>query len=309
MGEPITPAPGTPATPAQTPPVTPAQPPAPATPPAASGTPQTPAVPPQLAKFTDAATGKLNVPNLAKSLEALQASMGQAISTHSFIGANGTIDSAALGNAYVALEAQRGKESGNLQIPAPEAVAPTDGFRDVLRKAGIPEEAIYREWKAEGSLTEGMYEKIAKGNKAMTKGIVNDIVGMGVATFDAKRAQALSAATQVAGGEQQMSTLLQWASSLPPADVARLNGHLNDPNMTVAAMHELNARYATATGGQEGALLTGNPPAQPNAGGGFKTQDEAMTAMDDPKYKSDKAYRTQVDKRIGQTSDAVIMGG
>jgi hypothetical protein len=96
------------------------------------------------------------------------------------------------------------------------------------------------------------------------------------------------------GGDKAYSEMIEWAgSSLPEAEINMYDSVMDsgDPNAAYFAMQALKLKYTDAVG-VEGNLLQGKAPASKPKG--FKSQAEVVTAMQDPRYDRDPAYRQEV---------------
>tara|TARA_R100000951_G_scaffold101249_1_gene92555 strand:- start:196 stop:951 length:756 start_codon:yes stop_codon:yes gene_type:complete len=99
---------------------------------------------------------------------------------------------------------------------------------------------------------------------------------------------------QSVGGESAYKEMLGWANeNLNENEVGMYDAVMDsgDRNAAYFAMQALAFRYGE-TQGVEGKLLQGKAPS--NASRGFKSQAEVVTAMQDPRYDRDPAYRQEV---------------
>lgn len=96
------------------------------------------------------------------------------------------------------------------------------------------------------------------------------------------------------GGEESYSKMLEWATdNLSEQEISMYDSVMDAGNAGAAyfAMQALSYRYKDSVG-VEGNLLQGK--AAPNNTRGFKSQAEVVTAMQDPRYDRDPAYRQEV---------------
>ena len=97
-----------------------------------------------------------------------------------------------------------------------------------------------------------------------------------------------------AGGEQEYSNLLNWASqNLPKSTVDAFDALCDsgDVQSIQLAVSGLKAQYENANG-YEGRMLSGKPPR--SSGEVFNSQAQVVEAMSDPRYDNDPAYRQEV---------------
>jgi len=96
------------------------------------------------------------------------------------------------------------------------------------------------------------------------------------------------------GGEETYSQIMQWAnSSLSEQEISMYDSVMDTGNAGAAyfAMQALSYRYKDAVG-VDGDLLQGKAPTSTQKG--FKSQAEVVSAMQDPRYDRDPAYRQEV---------------
>tara|TARA_Y100000004_G_scaffold194417_1_gene258952 strand:- start:738 stop:1382 length:645 start_codon:yes stop_codon:yes gene_type:complete len=102
----------------------------------------------------------------------------------------------------------------------------------------------------------------------------------------------------LAGGKKGYQSMMEWASeALPKKEVEMYDSVMDngDPNSVYFAVQALVARYNDATG-SDGKLLTGKSSS--NDSNEFRSQQELVAAMSDPRYDNDPAYRQDVIKRL-----------
>lgn len=143
-----------------------------------------------------------------------------------------------------------------------EADVPT-----ILTKAGLQLTDLEQQFIKDGDLTDEQYKAIQKARPSLTKPDIKLIAeGMAAKAILAGNAvnTAKSEAAQIAGGEEQLATLLQSASSfLTPTERDDFNRRLQDPKLTVSAVKDLAARHAQAVGAG-GGIVRGGTPAGPS---------------------------------------------
>ena len=98
----------------------------------------------------------------------------------------------------------------------------------------------------------------------------------------------------LAGGKKGYQSMLKWAAeTLNQKEIGMYDSVMDsgDPSSVYFAVQAMVARYNDATG-SEGKLLTGK--GSPSSGQTFRSQQELVTAMSDPRYDNDPAYRQDV---------------
>lgn len=98
----------------------------------------------------------------------------------------------------------------------------------------------------------------------------------------------------LAGGKKGYKAMLAWAKgSLTKKEIQMYDGVMDrgDPNSIYFAVKSMVARYKDETG-SDGKLLTGKGSS--SSGKVFRSQQELVAAMSDPRYDEDPAYRQDV---------------
>ncbi len=103
----------------------------------------------------------------------------------------------------------------------------------------------------------------------------------------------------LAGGTEGYQQMVTWASSnMEPKEVEMYDRVMDqgDPAAVLFAVKALVAQYKD-TVGSDGELLTGKSAANP-VKNQFRSQQELVSAMNDPRYDSDPAYRNDVLEKL-----------
>lgn len=102
----------------------------------------------------------------------------------------------------------------------------------------------------------------------------------------------------LAGGKKGYQSMLKWAAeTLNQKEISMYDSVMDsgDPSSVYFAVQAMVAKYNDATG-TEGKLLTGK--GSPSSGQTFRSQQELVTAMSDPRYDNDPAYRQDVINKL-----------
>jgi len=105
----------------------------------------------------------------------------------------------------------------------------------------------------------------------------------------------------MAGGPEEYQSMLKWAAgNLQQKEIDMYDSvmEVGDPNSVYFAVQAMIARYTDATG-SDGSLLTGQQSSEVSQG--FRSQQELVAAMNDPRYESDPAYRNDVIQKLEQS--------
>jgi len=236
--------------------------------------PNTPAVPPQVAEWAKGIPEKFIRPTMEESLKALSES-------------------------YTHLERSKGSPPSSptpsntpntLSLKAPENKPATFSEKDW--------DALFDE-AAQGTLTD---ERIAQAEAA---GVPKAVIQRLGDTMQTARAGQLNEAAQLVGGQEKLQALVGWAQqSLSPAELNALDKQLKMPGWQNIVLG-LNARYEMYNGKPpnshpmyEPSVVNSNPN---NSASPFRSMQEALAAMRDPRYSKDPAYQEDVKARVAAT--------
>lgn len=128
--------------------------------------------------------------------------------------------------------------------------------------------------------------------------IVDQFIDGQLAMVDQTRTTAFDAV----GGEDYYNEMTQWAAvNLEESEVTAFNNQIDSGNMDTAmfAIQGLAARYRSETG-VEPNLVGGD--ASDASVGAFQSLAEITSAMSDPRYEKDPAYRDQVARKLQRSS-------
>jgi hypothetical protein len=156
-----------------------------------------------------------------------------------------------------------------------------------------------REFAETGEISEKSYKALEN------KGIPRELID---AYVDGQRAVAeaqVNSVYQSVGGQQNYQQMVSWASeNLPPEEIDAFDALVESGNQASIqmAVRGLYARYSSAAG--QPRLIQGNMST--SGSNAFRSLAELTTAMRDPRYKSDPAYRKDVEDRL-RVSD--VFGG
>jgi len=166
------------------------------------------------------------------------------------------------------------------QQPASTQVAPLDMQR------------YEREYLEKGSLSPEAYQEL--GRKGITPELVNQYIQSRQTASEVQVNQVL----QEVGGREAFNQMAQWAAGvLSPADKAHFNRLLQSGDVATATMaaRDLQRRYVEANGQPPVQLIDGQAV---RSVGGYATQQEALAAMNDPRYTFDAAYQHEVARKV-----------
>jgi hypothetical protein len=172
---------------------------------------------------------------------------------------------------------------------------------DALSKAGIDTTPFSDEFAKTGDVTEEGRAKIAEALKAQFGDQARALVDQFIDNSKAAATNYRNTAMQEAGGEDGYNAMTAWAkASMKPEEIAAYNKVVEsgDINATLLAIRGLKQSYEKANGRVPN-LSSGDNSAAPAADlAPFESAKQMVDAINDPRYKTDPAYRAQVAKRI-----------
>lgn len=195
--------------------------------------------------------------------------------------------------AYSELEKKQGQKPAETQ--ATEVKAPATEVKPTGTNFQVDQYA--EEFARTGQLSPGSYKELEA--KGFPKQIVDTYIEGQRAKAQAAETQAKQTVYSVAGSEQAYGELILWASQggLTDIDTMAYNNTLNNgtPEQVKLAVEGLKARYDKAFG-RDPQLSNGHAvSAGPRP---FRSNAEVVVAMNDPRYKNDEAYRSDVSARM-----------
>lgn len=172
---------------------------------------------------------------------------------------------------------------------------------DILSKASLDPAKVAEEYTANKALSDDTYAALEKAH-----GYSREVVDAWLAGQEALAEKMNQQVYSAAGGEDQYMSMIKWASTnIPQAEAQAFDAILDKGDMAqiVLAVQGLRAKYESAFGrpvSSEPKLLQGvASPAVSSPG--YQSRAEIVRAMSDPRYKSDPAYRLEVERRLVRT--------
>ncbi len=203
-----------------------------------------------------------------------------------------------LAKAYDELSRKLGtapKDEGSKEKSALNIDADTDAAKEAMTNVGLDFNEFSSEFAKNGALSDESYERLTKAG--IPREMVDSYIEGQVARADAVRYQVLAEV----GGEDNFTAMSAWAAkSLSPSELAAYNAAVDSPDLEAKklAVKGLYAKYA-AVNGSEPSLITGASTYA--SGDSFRSVAELTTAMKDPRYQSDPAYRDDVIRKLSRS--------
>ncbi len=182
--------------------------------------------------------------------------------------------------------------------PVPEATIP-----------GVTQENLTKYTKEiteGGKLTDGSYEELAKAGyskafvDAYVRGLQTDSLVEGARIADGQ----INEIKASIGGDEVLAPMLEWAKTnltepeLKEYNEAVSSGNVAKVKLAVTGLHGLYQKEV----GSSPDLLGGTPPGGSAIGDVFESTAQVRAAINDPRYKTDEAYRQSVASKIGRSS-------
>ena len=206
-----------------------------------------------------------------------------------------------LEKAYKELESKLGSQEEGKTEPEPEKPEAKEEKKEEIERAFL--ESLWEESQTEGEFKKETLDQL--------KGMNPTDLAQEYLNYRAANEQPKSELTDkdidnlydIAGGKKGYTDMMTWAkSNLPPDEIKMFDDvvNQNDPKTAYFAVKSLHYRYSDVQG-VDGKLLTGK--AAPAVSPGFRSQQELVTAMSDPRYDKDPAYRQEVIQKLDRSTD------
>jgi hypothetical protein len=168
-----------------------------------------------------------------------------------------------------------------------------------VEQAGLDFEALNTEFAKDGQLSDATYDKLAKA------GINRSVADGYIAGQQALANQTRTEVFTVAGGEEAYTEMVTWAKdSMSAQEIDAYNKAMNSRDIATMklAVDGLKARYVGANGSSPKLVGGSSAQAAGASGDAFRSTAELTTAMKDPRYQSDPAYREDVRAKLGRSN-------
>jgi len=201
-----------------------------------------------------------------------------------------------LQKAYTELEKKLGQPKEE-----PKAEQPGDQPVPEASLQALGEQAS-RELSESGALTDATYEAYSKA------GISREQIDAYLEGVKAVGQLRVIEAHREVGGEESYKAMTSWAeTAMSQAEKDAFNHAVfgNDDGARLNAIRGLKARYE-AENGQRGSLVRPRASAEALSGEVFRSRTEMVKAMQDVRYKTDPAYRSDVERRVLNSTNAGI---
>lgn len=190
-------------------------------------------------------------------------------------------------------ESEAGEEAAE---EAPPVAAEEGDVREVVEQAGVDFDSLQGEYNETGGLSEDAYKKLADA------GFSQDLVDSWIQGQEALMTDYQSAVYESVGGEESYQQMTSWAAdNLSQSEIAAFDRAVDsgDIDMVKLAVTGLQTKYQAAEG-TDPSLIEGQ--SSNSSGGTYSSWAEVTSAMRDPRYKSDPAYRQSVTSKLERSN-------
>lgn len=209
-----------------------------------------------------------------------------------------------MAEAYSHLEKKLGSGESEAEAPteeapqqeAPEVDATASDVKQAVENAGVNFDSLQAEYDENGQLSEDAYNKLSEA------GFPQDLVNSWIAGQEALAKDYQTSVYNIVGGEQAYSEMVNWAGeNLSESEVAAYDRAVSsgDIEMVKLAVSGLQTKYQ-ANEGTDPSLIEGQ--SSNSSGGVYSSWSEVTSAMRDPRYKSDPAYRQSVTNKLARSN-------
>jgi len=175
-------------------------------------------------------------------------------------------------------------------VEAVENIIGVDAFSkystEYVDNAGKLSEESYAEIQEKYNFSKELVDSFIRGQEALTSKDLNEVYSE-------------------VGGQEQYDQFIAWASeNLPDSDVQSYNDTVNNADMSTIklALRGLYSSYAKDAGVSP-SLLQGTGKA---SAGGYESKGQMIADMGKPEYKTDSAFRDQVERKLAATPDGIL---
>lgn len=228
-----------------------------------------------------------------------------------------------LAKSYAELRAKMSREGAPKPEEATAEDAPNeaaeetpeegDDVETAAKANGVDMDALAFEFAQNGALKEESYAAL-EGNEwlqGIAKGFglpVKDLVNRYIAGVQAEAGAIDAAYHELSGGKERFSTILDWAGQggIPANEIAAFNAVSESGNTQAAHMlwERIVAKYDAQNTSAPARTIAPTGDSRKSDGGvqPYSSTAEMTRDMDNPKYKSDPAFRAKVERRLAVTN-------
>ena len=176
-----------------------------------------------------------------------------------------------------------------------------DGLASVLEEVGIDPQEISQRFQDNDEISDDDYAKLGEAgfSKQVIDTYLDGLRGVSGATGEDIATAQIQGIKDSIGGDETYGKMVAWAiENLPADEVKEFNSLTETANATAIkfSVQGLYSQYNNAMG-VEPILVTGR--ASQSGPTPFRSTNEVVTAMSDPRYGKDVTYTEDVQRRLG----------
>jgi hypothetical protein len=207
-----------------------------------------------------------------------------------------------LAKAYQELEKKLGSapktpDPAPANDPAKEGEAPKEtDAREAAKSAGLDYDTLSSKFAEKGTLEDGDYAALEKAG--IPRGYVDQYIEGVRALAENRR---LTVFNEV-GGKANYEAAIEWAKvNMTQAEISAYNENIDSGDLAkmTNAARGLYSKYTQVNGERPSLVTASNTP---TAGDAFRSVAELTTAMRDPRYATDEAYRRDVSDKLSRSN-------
>ena len=164
----------------------------------------------------------------------------------------------------------------------------------IEKETGLDLDPYYKEFEEKGELAQESYDKLNK------LGLPKDLVDSYIEGQKALTTNQTQAIYNEVGGQEKYGKVIEWATNnLEQTEVEAFNSVMDKGNTAEMklAIQGLNARYMKSEGSEPN-LVSGEADVTQSK---FRSTAEIVRAMQDPRYKTDVAFRNDVEQKLARS--------
>lgn len=194
-----------------------------------------------------------------------------------------------MAQAYSELESKMGQRAPQ------EAQEAEDAAREAVENVGLDFDAYSAEYAETGELSADTYDALAKAG--IPQSIVDQYIEAQSVAAEFQQSQVFSEV----GGQSNYGNMMEWATNnLSESEIDSYNAVMDsgDIEQIMMSVRGLSARYSTSEGIEPSRTIGGDVSTGSSV---YRSVAEMMTDMQDPRYKSDPAFRRDVEQKLGRS--------
>lgn len=206
-----------------------------------------------------------------------------------------------MAKSYQALEKRLGQNNRQDEdtddSDADQDASVEDQARAITKKAGLDFDDMASRYWDEGGLRDTDYKALEK--QGIPKHMVDQFIAGQQALVSARENDAYA----IVGGQDAYSEMADWAAeNLEPAELKAYNRAVasDDFNTIKVAVKGLKAQWQAAVGYEPTKSVKGQR-ASASSGGAYQSWAQVEKDMNDPRYHTDPAYRSQVEQKMARS--------